>query len=97
MLYKFYAGVGVGNWPAHFKTNQLALALFGGFSASAVDGGWVTPDGTTYVEQAVMYEIVTDDAEKANQFAHALQVAFKQDAVLVVAVPAESWLVGGKV
>ncbi len=68
---------------------DFASEIFGGWSRSAIRGGWRYSPGNDHVEESHVWEIVTDDTPAIDTFAAFLARTFRQETVLVVRIEAE--------
>ena len=99
MLVRFYVGTGnvysQGQLEEAIKVaNQTAVDKFGGFTLFKSIGGWKN-EGSTHLEDSLVYEIATEEDEltlgwsTTAWFAGYLKGAFQQESVLVVRIPTD--------
>ena len=81
-LYTILCG-GSGRLTLH-KAKLHAAQVFGGYSLSKVDGGWISPTGELVQETSWKWEVFTDLDTEVRAFAVYLRESFRQECVLVI-------------
>ena len=69
----------------HNRLKKALCRLFGGYTATASNGGWMSPDGTLYEEPGVVYTVAMDSAGngRLRVIAQALALLASQECIYV--------------
>ena len=80
---------------AHGRTRRELLDRFGGVTAyqrAPAEGLWKTDDGEVARDEVVIFEVMVDEVEREwwRRYRETLQARFRQDVIVIRAIPHET-------
>lgn len=74
------------------RAAEIVADMFpAGYSQFSGLGRWRGPDGRAVAESSTVFEVLTDDPDKVYAVAESLKSEFRQDSVMVVVLPVQSF------